>query len=114
MTTTVPILMYHEISARLDPRYRKYTLTPQELERQLDWLGAHAYRTVTMDDVQGVDYVRRLDPGRVIPVHYDDYRVFRSPLGDFVDRAERDGLLMRVQIANCAIHDLRWQRTRSR
>ncbi|MCE0537124.1 MBL fold metallo-hydrolase [Kineosporia rhizophila] len=39
--------------------------------------------TVTMDAVQGVDYLQRARPGQVIPVHYDDYRVFRSPLADF-------------------------------
>jgi L-ascorbate metabolism protein UlaG (beta-lactamase superfamily) len=52
--------------------------------------------TVTLDDRQGVDLVRRLDPGRVIPVHHSDYRVFRSPLSDFVERAEEEGLSPRV------------------
>jgi L-ascorbate metabolism protein UlaG (beta-lactamase superfamily) len=56
------------------------------------------WHTVTMDDVQGVDYVRRVDPGRVIPVHYDDYGVMRSPLQHFVDRAEREGLGSRLQV----------------
>ena len=42
--------------------------------------------TVTMDGEQGVDFVRRTRPDAVVPVHYDDYRVFRSPLSDFVDR----------------------------
>ena len=56
------------------------------------------FHTVTMDDEQGVDYVRRLDPDRVIPVHYDDYRVFRSPLDDFVQRADRERLRSHVQV----------------
>jgi hypothetical protein len=34
MTDSVPILMYHEITPRPDSRYRKYTLTPEELGRQ--------------------------------------------------------------------------------
>ena len=44
-------------------------------------------RTVTMDGVQGVDLLRRIRPRQVVPVHYDDYGVFTSPLSDFVDRA---------------------------
>ena len=47
--------------------------------------------TVTMDDRQGVDLVRLLGPGVTVPVHHDDYGVFRSPLSDFVSRhAEAD------------------------
>jgi hypothetical protein len=36
--------------------------------------------------------LRRLKPRNVLPVHHDDYRVFRSPLGDFVQRAHDHGL----------------------
>lgn len=49
-------------------------------------------RTVTMDGAQGVDFVRRCRPSLVVPVHYDDYTVFRSPLSEFVERARRAGL----------------------
>jgi L-ascorbate metabolism protein UlaG (beta-lactamase superfamily) len=40
--------------------------------------------TVTMDARQGVDLVELLKPPVVVPVHYDDYTVFSSGLGDFV------------------------------
>lgn len=50
------------------------------------------FHTVTMDDAQGVDFLRRVRPGRAVPVHHDDYRVFRSPLAAFVDRCGREGL----------------------
>lgn len=49
-------------------------------------------RTVTMDGPMGVDFVERCAPAVVVPVHYDDYTVFRSPLSDFVDRARAQGL----------------------
>ena len=39
---------------------------------------------VTMDGRQGADLVELLRPPVTVPVHYDDYTVFRSPLGDFV------------------------------
>jgi L-ascorbate metabolism protein UlaG (beta-lactamase superfamily) len=44
-------------------------------------------RTVTMDGEQGVDLLRRVRPRRAVPIHYDDYGVFTSPLSDFLDRA---------------------------
>ncbi len=47
--------------------------------------------TVTMDAEQGVDFLRRVQPGQAIPVHYDDYRVFRSPLADFIRLSEAAG-----------------------
>lgn len=48
--------------------------------------------TRTMDREQGVDFVKRIAPDRVVPVHYDDYRVFRSPLSDFLGQASAAGL----------------------
>ena len=54
--------------------------------------------TVTMDGVQGVDYLRRIGPARAVPVHYDDYGVFRSPLGDFLAEVERAGLATAVDV----------------
>ena len=37
-------------------------------------------RTVTMDGPMGVDFVERVRPRCRVPVHHDDYTVFRSPL----------------------------------
>jgi L-ascorbate metabolism protein UlaG (beta-lactamase superfamily) len=57
--------------------------------------------TVTMDDVQGVDLLSRLSPAQAVPVHYDDYPVFRSPLSRFLHRAEaaaQAGLRTRVTV----------------
>ncbi|MGY1712628.1 MBL fold metallo-hydrolase [Geodermatophilus sp. SYSU D00758] len=46
--------------------------------------------TVTMDARQGADLVDLLRPPLVVPVHFDDYGVFRDPLGNFVrEVAER-------------------------
>ncbi len=44
---------------------------------------------VTMDAQQGVDLVQLVRPGVAVPVHYDDYGVFRSPLSDFRAEAQR-------------------------
>jgi L-ascorbate metabolism protein UlaG (beta-lactamase superfamily) len=47
---------------------------------------------VTMDGVAGADVLELVDPGLAVPVHYDDYGVFRSPLSDFRAEVERRGL----------------------
>ncbi|MFD0888529.1 MBL fold metallo-hydrolase, partial [Streptosporangium algeriense] len=53
---------------------------------------------VTMDGEQGARWTRLIDPRIVLPVHYDDYTVFTSPLEDFLRHAERAGLSDRVRL----------------
>ena len=55
------------------------------------------WHTVTMDAAQGLDYLSRINPRLAVPVHYDDYRVFRSPLSDFLDAVTAAGLTGVVQ-----------------
>lgn len=61
---------------------------------------------VTMDGAQGAELARRLDYRRILPVHYDDYSRFRSPLGDFLAEARELGLGERL------VHCPRGQHTR--
>jgi hypothetical protein len=42
-----------------------------------------------MDAPQGVDFLHRVQPRFAIPIHYDDYKVFKSPLSAFVEAARR-------------------------
>jgi peptidoglycan/xylan/chitin deacetylase (PgdA/CDA1 family) len=72
MTDSVPILMYHEITSRPDSRYRKYTLTPEELGRQLDWLLARGYTSVSLDDVYAAWRGERALPRRPVAITFDD------------------------------------------
>ncbi|MFH8974794.1 MBL fold metallo-hydrolase [Streptomyces sp. NPDC017890] len=51
---------------------------------------------VTMDGRQGAELARRLGPRLILPVHYGDYTVFRSPLDDFLAEADREGLADRI------------------
>jgi L-ascorbate metabolism protein UlaG (beta-lactamase superfamily) len=56
--------------------------------------------TVTMDARQGADLVELLEPPVTVPVHFDDYDRFTSPLGDFVAevvRRELPGSVRTVQ-----------------
>ena len=47
---------------------------------------------VTLDDKEGCDLLELLDYRRAVPIHYDDYPVFKTPLQAFVDRARERGL----------------------
>ncbi|MFF8812365.1 MBL fold metallo-hydrolase [Streptomyces pactum] len=44
---------------------------------------------VTMDAAQGARLVRTVRPRQVMPVHYEDYTVMRSPLSDFLAETRR-------------------------
>jgi L-ascorbate metabolism protein UlaG (beta-lactamase superfamily) len=50
----------------------------------------------TMDGRQGAEAPQVIRPREVIPVHYDDYTVFKSPLSEFRRAAERAGLPARI------------------
>jgi L-ascorbate metabolism protein UlaG (beta-lactamase superfamily) len=52
--------------------------------------------TVTMDGRQGAGAAERLGLPKVIPVHFNDYGVFASPLSDFLEEMARRGLAERV------------------
>jgi L-ascorbate metabolism protein UlaG (beta-lactamase superfamily) len=52
---------------------------------------------LTMDDEQGVEAIRIVNPREVIPIHYNDYEVFKSPLEDFKKAVEAAGFSDRVR-----------------
>lgn len=47
---------------------------------------------LTMDARQGVEALRIVRPGTAIPIHHDDYTVFKSPLADFEREVQAAGL----------------------
>ena len=47
---------------------------------------------LTMDGGQGADVVQMIQPALTLPIHYDDYTVFRSPLADFLRIVRERGL----------------------
>jgi L-ascorbate metabolism protein UlaG (beta-lactamase superfamily) len=52
---------------------------------------------VTMDAEQGVQALRIVDPRTAVPIHYNDYGVFKSPLKDFEKAVAEAGLEDRVR-----------------
>ena len=51
---------------------------------------------VTMDGKQGVEVIDIVNPRRAIPIHYNDYDVFKSPLSDFEEAVQAAGMEHRV------------------
>jgi len=47
---------------------------------------------VTMDGKDGVKLLQIIQPKKAIPIHYDDYDVFKSPLSDFAQAVKAAGL----------------------
>lgn len=52
---------------------------------------------LTMDAEQGVEALRIINPREVIPIHYNDYEVFKSPLEDFKRAVAEAGFADRVR-----------------
>lgn len=51
---------------------------------------------VTMDAEQGVEMMKIVAPQHAIPIHYNDYDVFKSPIEDFEKRIKAAGLQNKV------------------
>lgn len=51
---------------------------------------------LTMDGEQGVEAIKIIQPEKAIPIHYNDYDVFKSPLEDFKRAAEEAGLSEKI------------------
>jgi L-ascorbate metabolism protein UlaG (beta-lactamase superfamily) len=51
---------------------------------------------LTMDGRQGAEALRVVAPRQAIPIHYDDYTLFKSPLSEFRRAAAEAGLAARV------------------
>ncbi len=72
-----------------DTLYRKQLAEVQRRFPHIDAMVVHLGGTrimgilLTMDGRQGADLVRLIEPRMTVPIHIDDYTVFRSPLSDF-------------------------------
>jgi L-ascorbate metabolism protein UlaG (beta-lactamase superfamily) len=52
---------------------------------------------VTMDSKEGLKMFKIIDPKKAIPIHYNDYDVFESPLEDFQREVKEAGLESRIK-----------------
>ena len=47
---------------------------------------------LTMDAKEGLEMFNIINPKKVIPIHYNDYDVLRSPIEDFRTRVKEAGI----------------------
>ncbi|WP_250029419.1 MBL fold metallo-hydrolase [Paractinoplanes maris] len=64
---------------------------------------------LTMDGRQGVELAHLIRPGLTVPIHYDDYKVMKSPLSDFLNRAGEQGLSGVTPITRGDTLELPWR-----
>lgn len=70
---------------------------------------------VTMDGKQGVEAMETVDPKTAIPIHYNDYAAFESPLEDFKRAVNEAGLQDRVRyLAHGETHEFEVASARQR
>jgi peptidoglycan/xylan/chitin deacetylase (PgdA/CDA1 family) len=69
-SVTVPILLYHHISIETPPV--RYTIAVQRFEEQLDYLVAHDYETITMQDLVDAIRIGMPLPSRPVMLTFDD------------------------------------------
>jgi L-ascorbate metabolism protein UlaG (beta-lactamase superfamily) len=81
-----------------DTLFRPFLRKVHERHPEIDVMVTHLGGTriggvlVTMDAGQGADLVELIRPGTTVPIHYDDYGVFRSPLTHFQHEMRQRGL----------------------
>ena len=68
----VPILMYHEVTPRPVPTFRKYALTPGVFAAQMRWLALAGYVPITLDDLLAGRSGQTRWPGRPVVITFDD------------------------------------------
>lgn len=55
---------------------------------------------LTMDAKEGLEMFNIVNPKKAIPIHYNDYDVFKSPIGDFQTKVKEAGIEDRVFYLN--------------
>jgi peptidoglycan/xylan/chitin deacetylase (PgdA/CDA1 family) len=70
--TSVPILVYHEVSPSPHPSFRRYTVTPRQFDRQMRWLAALGYEAIDMDALVQARTGQGSLPRRPVLITFDD------------------------------------------
>jgi peptidoglycan/xylan/chitin deacetylase (PgdA/CDA1 family) len=69
---SVPILMYHQVSPRPHPSFRKYCVTPGAFAAQMAWLTWTGYRSISLDAVLAARSGQGGLPRRPVVITFDD------------------------------------------
>lgn len=69
----VPILMYHSISNRAQPRFKKFTVSVEHFSEQMSYLRQHNYNTITVTQfVRAIARRGQGIPDRPVILTFDD------------------------------------------
>lgn len=79
--TTAPVLMYHYIRVvedpKADPKGFDLSVTPYNFRLQMEYLAAHGYNTITLDELMAHAFYNAVLPQKPIVLTFDDsYRDF--------------------------------------
>jgi peptidoglycan/xylan/chitin deacetylase (PgdA/CDA1 family) len=72
MKTSIPILMYHQVTPRPHPAWRKYAVTPRAFGAQMNWLTLAGYVPITLDTLLAHRSGQCPLPSRPIVITFDD------------------------------------------
>ena len=71
----IPILLYHHISvlpAHASKSLRRWTLSPETFDDQMDWVKTHGFHTITMDQLfEHMTHGLSLPPNPIV-ISFDD------------------------------------------
>jgi peptidoglycan/xylan/chitin deacetylase (PgdA/CDA1 family) len=68
----IPILMYHQVTPRPCPAFRKYAVTPKAFAAQMSWLGRAGYVPIDIDALLDARSDRGTLPSRPVIITFDD------------------------------------------
>ncbi|MDR0326380.1 MAG: polysaccharide deacetylase family protein [Oscillospiraceae bacterium] len=103
----LPVVMYHSIQKN-KAKHGKYTISPDELEQDLQWLKENGYQSVTADEIiafaeRGKPLKKKpilltFDDGYYDNVHYADpllkkygFTAMVFVVGEFIKKSEKEG-----------------------
>lgn len=68
----VPILMYHQVTPKPDPAFRKYAITPEAFREQMDWLKSAGYAALSLKALYENRAAQAPLPPRPVVITFDD------------------------------------------
>jgi peptidoglycan/xylan/chitin deacetylase (PgdA/CDA1 family) len=72
MTSSVPVLMYHDVAERPPAATRRLSVTPRALEAQLDFLAGAGFTGMTLSDLAAAFQSSGPLPERPVVITFDD------------------------------------------